>query len=328
MTMGGGPRNADGERAAAGGRHRLRGLIQVAVSVILLALIFRQVHWREIWETLRQIHLWWLFLAWVIFLLGVVIRAARWQTLLDALGIRRPLRELVMWYFVGGFFNVILPTGFGGDAVRIAELAQDTKRLGAALNSVVVDRYLGIIVLLAMGLAAAVVWPGAASPGVVALIAALFGAGLLAAWFLRRPWWGRLGQRADWVGRAVRIVRLPALAEATASYGRRTIARGLAISLAFNLLQIGWNVAIAHGLGLSLPLATFLVFVPLTAIALLLPAFGGLGVRELTYVGLFAGAGVPAATAMALSLGVYIITVATGLVGGVMYLAAGLSRAR
>jgi hypothetical protein len=48
----------------------------------------------------------------------------------------------------------------------------------------------------------------------------------------------------------------------------------------------------------------------------------------LTYVGLFAPAGVPAATALALSLGVYIITVATGLVGGGIYLFSGVNRVR
>jgi hypothetical protein len=263
-----------------------------------------------------------------LFLLGIVVRAGRWSTLLHALSIHRPLRELTLWYFVGGFFNVILPTGFGGDAVRVAELAQDTHQVGPAVNSVVVDRYLGIIVLLAMGLAAGILWPGAAPGGVLLMTAALFAAGLLAAWLLRRPWWPRVGARADLIGRAVRAARLPVMAEAIKPYTRRTIALGLAISLAFNILQIGWNMAIARGLGLSLPPATYLVLVPLTALALLLPAFGGLGVRELTYVGLFGQVGVPAPTAVALSLGVYGITVATGLVGGVLYLVTGIRRTR
>ena len=97
------------------------------------------------------------------------------------------------------------------------------------------------------------------------------------------------------MGKAVRLLRLPALAEAFAPYDRRSIGRGLAASFVFNLLQIGWNVAIGWGLGLRLPVSVYFVFVPLTAMALLLPAFGGLGVRELSYVGLFAGAGVPQA---------------------------------
>jgi hypothetical protein len=263
-----------------------------------------------------------------LFLVGVVVRAARWQALLDALGIHRPLRELTIWYFVGGFFNVILPTGFGGDAVRAAELAQDTGRLGSAVNSVIVDRYLGLIVLLAMGLLAWLVAPGAAPTGIFWLTAALFAGGILVAWLLRRTWWARWGLRPGVFGRVVRLLKLPQFSEAVAPYDRSTILRGLGISLVFNLLLIGWNIAIGKGLGLNLPLTVYLAFVPLTSVALMLPAFGGLGVREMTYVGLFGSVGVPRAIALALSLGVYCITVATGLIGGILYLAGGLQRAR
>ena len=309
-------------------KRRIRGLIQIAVSAILLTIILRQVHWAEVWEALRRIDRGWLLVAWGLFLLGVVVRAVRWQVLLNALGVHRPLGELTTWYFVGSFFNVILPTGFGGDAVRAAELSQDTGRPGPVVNSVLVDRYLGIMVLLAMGLIAGVWRPGVTSPAVFAFTAALFLGGLVVAWLLRRSWWAALAQRVDLLGKGVRLLRLPALAEAFAPYDRRSISRGLAASLFFNMLQIGWNVAIGWGLGLRLPIGVYLALVPLTAVALLLPAFGGLGVRELSYVGLFAGAGVPQAIALALSLGVYIITVATGLVGGVMYLVGGIRRSR
>ena len=309
-------------------KKRIRGLLQIAVSAILLALILRQVHWIEVWDALRRINPAWLTVAWLLFLAGVAVRAVRWQVLLTALGIHRPLRELNSWYFVGSFFNVILPTGFGGDAVRAAELAQDTGRPGRVINSVLVDRYLGIMVLLAMGLLAALFQPGRAPAAVTAVTAALFGGGLLAAWLLRRSWWGDLARQGDLLGRGVKRLRLDALADAFAPYDRRTIGRGLLASLIFNLLQIGWNVAIGWGLGLRLPLTLYLVFVPLTAIALLLPAFGGLGVRELRYVGLFGSVGVAQPVALALSLGIYIITVATGLVGGVMYLIGGIRRTR
>jgi glycosyltransferase 2 family protein len=295
---------------------------------MLLVIILRSVSWIEVREALQRIDLRWLAVAWALFILGVVVRAARWRVLLEALGLRRPLGELVNWYLVGGFFNVILPTGFGGDAVRAAELAQDTGRFGAAVNSVIVDRYLGLIVLLAMGLAAWIITPGIAPSGMFWLIAVLFAGGIVVAWLLRGPWWAQWGQRPGVFGRAVRLLKLPQLSESVSLYDRSTILRGLGISLVFNLLLIGWNVAIAQGLGLHLPLTVYLAFVPLTSVALLLPAFGGLGVREMTYVGLFGSIGVPRATALALSLGVYCITVATGLIGGILYLAGGLQRAR
>ena len=309
-------------------KRRIRGLVQILVSAILLAIILRQVHWTEVWDALRRIDLFWLAVAWGLFLLGVVVRAVRWRLLLDALGVHRPLRELTNWYFVGSFFNVILPTGFGGDAVRAAELSQDTGRPGPVINSVLVDRYLGIMVLLGMGLIAGIARPGTAPPSVFAFTAVLFSGGLLAAWLLRRSWWADLARRDNVVGRVVCLLRLPGLAEAFAPYDRGSIGRALAASLVFNLLQIGWNVAIGWGLGLRLPVSAYFAFVPLTAVVLLLPAFGGLGVREMSYVGLFGSAGVPQAIALALSLGVYIITVATGLIGGVIYLVGGIRRAR
>jgi uncharacterized membrane protein YbhN (UPF0104 family) len=307
---------------------RLRGLVQITISAILLILILRTVSWVEVREALQSFDWRWLVAAWGLFILGVIVRALRWRVLLQALGLRRPLSELVYWYFVGGFFNVLLPTGFGGDAVRAAELAQDTGRLGPAVNSVIVDRYLGLIVLLGMGLLAWIARPANAPTAMFWITACLFVGGLAAAWLLRRPWWARWGQSPGRFGRVIRLFRLPQLSEAVAPYDRVTILRGLGISLVFNLLLIGWNIALARGLDLNLPLVIYLVFVPLTSVALLLPAFGGLGVREMTYVGLFGAIGVPRATALALSLGVYSITVATGLVGGILYLTGGLQRAR
>jgi hypothetical protein len=305
----------------------IRGLIQIIVSAVFLAVILTQIQWADVWAALQRMAPGWLALAWAFFVLGVGVRAGRWQVLLNALGVRRPLAELTVWYFVGSFFNVLLPTGFGGDAVRAAELTQDAGQAGRVVNSVIADRYLGIMVLLAMGLAAGLLAPGNAAVGVTALTAVLFLGGLLAAWLLRGSWWRDWASRGDLAGRLVRTLRLPGLAAALAPYDRRAIGRGLAISFLFNLLQIGWNIALALGLGLRIPLSQFLVAVPLTAVALLLPAFGGLGVRELTYIGLFSGPGVPQAAALALSLGVYAITVASGLVGGLLYLAQGLRRA-
>jgi uncharacterized membrane protein YbhN (UPF0104 family) len=309
-------------------RKHARGILQIAISVILLVIVLRQVNWADLRAAMARMELAWLGLAWLLYLLGFVVRAARWRVLLSGLGIRRPLGELTIYYFVGGFFNVLLPTGFGGDAVRVIELSQDTQRVGAALNSVVVDRYLGLMALLGMGLFAGLLYPDPALLPALAVIAVFFGGGIAAAWLFSRGWWARLSEGEYWLARAIRAARLQEIAAGLRQYGVPVIAKALAISVAFNLLQIGWNAAIAVGLGLRLPAAFYFVFVPLTSAALLLPAFGGLGVRELTYVTLLGSVGVPQAQALALSLGIYAITAATALVGGLLYLRLGLRHAR
>ncbi len=309
-------------------RKRLRGLLQVAISAILLAVALRQVGWGELTGALAQIRLPWLAAAWGLFLLGVAVRAYRWQVLLRGLGVERPLAELTLWYFVGGFFNVLLPTGFGGDAVRVVELAQDTQRVGPVLNSVVVDRYLGLISLLLMGLVAGVLRPDLASPALVGLLAVLAVGGMLVAWLLTRPWWrNAAGGDSRWA-RWLRRTKAADVAAGLTSYRRGAVAQAFLVSVVFNLMQIGWNVLIGTGLGLHLPIMFYFVIVPLTSAALLLPAVGGLGVREISYITLLGSAGVPQGIAMAFSLSIYAITALTGLVGGVMYLVQGLNRTR
>ncbi len=309
-------------------RKRLRGFLQVGISAVLLAVALRQVGWAELTEALAQIKLSWLAAAWGLFLLGVVVRAYRWQVLLRGLGVDRPLAELTLWYFVGGFFNVLLPTGFGGDAVRVVELAQDTQRVGPVLNSVVVDRYLGLLSLLIMGLIAGLLRPDLASPSLVGLLAVLASGGITAAWLLTRPWWRAAASGDSRWARWLRKTKATDVAAGLTSYRRGAVVQAFLVSVVFNLMQIGWNVLIGLGLGLHLPIVFYFVIVPLTSAALLLPAVGGLGVREVSYITLLGGAGVPQGIAMAFSLSIYAITVLTGLVGGAMYLVQGLNRTR
>jgi glycosyltransferase 2 family protein len=307
-------------------RKHTRGILQVTVSVVLLAVALRQVHWSDLRAALSTVQPAWLALAFALFVLGVFVRARRWQVLLNALGVKRPFRELSLWYFVGGFFNVMLPTGFGGDAVRVIEVSEDSGRTGAVVNSVVVDRYLGLMALLFMGLIAGALRPDVAPTASLALISVLFVGGLVAAWLVSRSWWARWSEGSGLPARLIRWVRLPAIAASVRVYTAPVLARALFVSFIFNFVQIGWTVAIAHGLGLQLPVPLFFVFVPLTATALLVPSLGGLGVRELTTVALLGSVGVPQASALALSLCVYAITVVTGLIGGILYLIQGLRR--
>ncbi|HID90118.1 MAG TPA: flippase-like domain-containing protein, partial [Anaerolineae bacterium] len=99
----------------------LRALIGIGALIFLLW----KIGLGETLAVLRTANLRLLGLAFGLFVVSLVIRAARWAVLLRALGLQVPLGRLVHLYFVGAFFNSFLPSGFGGDVVRALELTQD-----------------------------------------------------------------------------------------------------------------------------------------------------------------------------------------------------------
>lgn len=299
------------------GKDKLLNLLKVCFSLGLLAFLLTQVGWQQTLETLGKARFPYLAAAFVLYLVGIVVRAYRWQILLSALRIDIPLTKLTALYFIGTFFNNILPTGIGGDVVRVYRLSKQSKRPIESVGTVLLDRATGLLVLFLIALMALVFSYQSIAPNVAAAILLLClgswaGLGLV----LRRDWlerWGLLRIMA-------KIKQLREIYESVYACGLKAIGGALAISLVFNVLLIAVNYLIALSLGVEIPLWYFLLFVPLISFLLVLPiSLSGLGVREGGYVYLFAQAGVPAPLALAMSLLFYALNVATGLIGGVLY---------
>ena len=298
-------------------KERLLNLLKVCFSLALLVLLLKQVGWQQTLETLSKTRLSYLAAAFVLYLVGIVVRAYRWQILLSALRMDIPLTRLTALYFVGTFFSSFLPTGIGGDVVRVYELSKQSKRPIESVGTVLLDRATGLLVLFLIALMVLLFSYKLIAPKVAATILILClgswaGLGLV----LRRDWlerWGLL-RIMD------KIKQLRELYESVHACGPKAIGGALAISLAFNVLLIAVNYLIALSLRVEIPLWYFLLFIPLISFLLVLPiSLSGLGVREGGYVYLFAQAGVSAPLALAMSLLFYALNVASGLIGGVLY---------
>jgi hypothetical protein len=257
--------------------------------------------------------------------IGILIRAYRWKVLLDAVGARVSFARTGYLYFVGAFFNTFLPTGFGGDVVRALEAGPGTQS-SQATGTIVVDRLTGFIMLFVLALIAL---PLAGSTVPVTLLVPI---GLLAVGVLAGSALLFEGRILRWItGRLPRAISLAGEGWLARTYsiitacGRATLLRALAVSLIFNLTQTLAAWLIAQALGLDVSFWTLLVFVPISTVALLVPVtIGGLGVRESIYLVLFAQIGIGGPAATAFSLAVYSVDVATGLMGGVIYLLSGV----
>ncbi len=304
---------------------KLGRILRVVISLIVLAIVIVNVGTENLLGALRTIDLRWFALAVLIHLAGLVIRTWRWSMLIAALGTPIAFGRLLYLYLAGTFFNTFLPTGIGGDVVKIIELSP--QRGGAqAFSTVLADRLTGILGSSLIALIVAIVDPADVPPDVRAIVIAVSAAVLLASLLLtqrrlldrvltRLPFWSKLPKK------------LLKIYEALTSYSLGAIARSTLISLPFTLTLIGTQYALALGLGVDAPVRYFALFIPMVALIQLLPiSFNGLGVREGAFQVLFGTVGVAEAQAVAMSLMYYIVRVATGLLGGLVYLIGNLKK--
>lgn len=301
-------------------RDRIVNVLKIGISLALLLLLVWKIGWRETWETLRQADARYLLAAWSLYLFSMVLRAYRWKVLLEIQKLEAPLSRLTSLYFIGTFFNTVLPTGFGGDVVRMYELSKDSRHGTESVSTVLVDRLTGFVILFIMAFLALPfsyrIIPPLVGAAIVAItVLTLLGVGLAAndgVW----EWLARLPLLGSFLG----TIRVQQFRVSIAAYRTRGITKALLASLAFNILLMVFNYLVALALGIRVSPWYFLVFIPIISFLLTLPvSFSGLGVREGGYVLLFGQAGVPHSLALGMSLCVYFMTVATGLLGGLLY---------
>jgi uncharacterized protein (TIRG00374 family) len=317
-------------------RKRLLDLAKVIVSLILIFLLLREIGLQETLEKLLRVHPGYLLAALAVALLGVVIRAYRWQVLLSALEIEVPLRQLTTLYFIGFLFTNVLPTGFGGDPIRMYELSRYTHRTAESAGTVLADRFFGLIVLQALAVVALAFGYQLVEPWMIVFTVLLFVGSLGAVWLLlNRRLWQSLGERlkplaplGQKLGRVSNLSiaeGLKRLYESLHGYNAPAVGKTLGVSLVFNISLITMNYLLGLSLGARISMWYYFLFVPITSIVTMLPvSFAGLGVREGAYVFLFTQAGMPRETALSLSLLVYIISIFTpGLIGGIIYVLKG-----
>lgn len=301
-------------------RKNLSNLLKIIVTLVALAIVVPQVDLQAIGDILIHAKWSWIAVAFILFNISLIVRAYRWLLLLRGLGIEIKFRRLVVLYIVGNFFNSALPSGFGGDVVRVMEAARDVPT-STATGTVILDRLTGLIVLFVMSvlvlpwqtavLASILVWIiilGAVG-GIVGLIVLIEGR-------LIRRFGGWLPGPLSPIGDGF----LARLLQAVQGCGWQAVLKACGISVIFNLMLAGWWFASALALGQHVSFLFNVMIMPLVSVPMLIPSFAGLGPRELLVPTLFGAVGVTAETAVSISLLIFAITRLSGLLGAPVYL--------
>lgn len=221
--------------------------------------------------------------------------------------------------FIGFFFSQIFISFIGGDAVRVWRLADAGISPSAAFKSVLFDRVLGFVSLIALiliGLPAlfAIVTDQTMRTNVVATV--LIGVIATLAFllmhrlprFLQR--WRVFGAASEISTLALSISRRPA-----------AIAYLLGVSLLIQLANVFGMVVIAWGLGITSDFLNFLVLVPPVMLLAILPiSFAGWGVREASMALALGLVGIHAEQSVAISICFGLCLLVSGLPGAIGWL--------
>lgn len=284
---------------------------KVAVSACLLVWLLHDADWARMGGILGSadpLRLLPVLLALAAFIL---VRTWRFSVILgDHARFSLPFPTLIRYYLISCFFGLFIPGGIAGDWVRMTRVNRHGGNLGFSLQSVFLERYLGLLALFALASvflslpSSPVRLPGEAR-------AALWGLLVLGA---APPVLALL--------RAYRPLPLPtALRESLDRLTGRTLARAAILSLLLQAvcLAVYWTVALA--LDMRIPPAVLSPLVLASSLATLLPvSLQGLGVNQTVFVHGLAPYGFDAEAALVFSLSIFALDLAVGIVGGLFYL--------
>ncbi|PLS80276.1 MAG: hypothetical protein CYG59_08860 [Chloroflexi bacterium] len=306
-------------------------LLQSIVTITFIGILLHNVKWNELQLLISHIH-WHFFILGVIFvLLSHLINVARWQYLLQNQSIT--FKRLLILYGAGLFSNNFLPTGIGGDGVRITLLSRYVS-LRQAIFSVGLDRVLGLFAITAFvplglwyGLPHGVRFmsmPWHASRQAVDIVLLIVAVAFMIITFTLK------GPRI-WTNFV--FSRLSGITNLITGFGHigRPLFQSLCAGYILSVIsQIG--IVVAHvfafrALGIAISSGAAVWLVLFASLALVLPiTINGFGLMESVYVTILSAYGVPTAHALSVALLIRFLMILFSLLGGLLSLKVALPR--
>jgi uncharacterized membrane protein YbhN (UPF0104 family) len=258
----------------------------------------------------------------LIFFQNAFVVAWRWERVVAAIDRALPPWRLLKVTIITLFFNQVLPSTIGGDGMRIWFLRGMGRTIGVAIRSVVIDRLIGFLGLLLLGLLGSLylmarledagpVWV-VAMVSLGGLILIVLAPSLVGA--MERLPFDRLRQGFEMLAREVNLL----------ARDRPRLARLVGASILGQLALAGAVYCLARDLEVPLDLLSAFAVVPGVMVAASVPiSIAGWGVREATMVVGLGLLGVGQSDAAIISIGFGVLVLIFGLLGGLVWVVRG-----
>ncbi|MBE0587644.1 MAG: hypothetical protein CVU36_24845 [Betaproteobacteria bacterium HGW-Betaproteobacteria-9] len=302
-------------------KERISLVVRILITLGLIGLLFYKLDLSQLLVRFRELRLQDTFWAFAAVGAAIVISAWKWGWILRMRKHPLPFLTLLRLYFVGLFFNNVLPTSVGGDAVRAWETTKETGEVPEAIASVVSER---LIAGVALGITALLGLPFIdADPHTVQVVVAFLvvDVALVGMFLVPRVAEGIVGKTLP-----TRFSSLKVVVKNTVVIVRDTVRNPtlfiwiLVLSVAFQICVAAVNAAIFQALGAHVSLAHCVIYTPMIFTVAMLPiSISGFGVREAAYWYFFSRIGVSEGDAVATSLLFFLIVGISSLPGAPLF---------
>ncbi len=303
-------------------RSRISLALRVFTAVILMGIVISLLggNWDEFidvdWRLIAT--------AYVLVMLSTVVKALRWSLLVRQRRLDVSFWHLLGTYLVGAFFSTVLPTSVGGDAVRAMDTANHTGRPADATLSVLIERGIGLLVVVGSGsIFALFLEPGKVPTIFLLVVHVLFVGGMVGLVLLWRGWFmdpiaatlTRL-HLYKWERQVRRMQKA-----LSGHLGRPGVLLSVfSLSIVAHALTIAATYIVLDAVTDPIPLVAFVPMIALTTVAELLPiSVAAVGVKESAYVFFLGLVNVGSTNATIVALIMRGLTLARALVGGVVF---------
>ena len=299
----------------------IKRIIQLLVSIGGFAYIFYKIPLADVIANWNVGMMPWIIAMLIAATLIMAIQANRWKGL-SVQGPEIPFKTYYAYTALGYFFNNLLPTGFGGDAVKSLAFGKKFNQTSQSVSAVLLARIQG---LLAMFLCFFIALPFALSKAEIPLSYTLVMtvALLVCTVFIILCLFSDKFPIPHFI--TDKLTFIPKLQESLSIYRKykKQLILSSLDSLWLQLLTLFIAYAYFRAVGVDIDISILVVFTSITTVVSMLPiSLNGIGVREGTQVALFTGIlGIPAPIVLAAGLLGYIPLLFQALQGAVVLIA-------
>ncbi|GJL66282.1 MAG: hypothetical protein NPIRA05_12530 [Nitrospirales bacterium] len=300
---------------------------RLIVSLVVTIVLIRAIDWGAV-PGLDDISIGYLLCAGLVVFLNRLVNAYRWYLLINDASSSVSFRQVAGIYFKSSFVGLVMPSSVGSELLKGYGLMKSGTEAIDSFSSIFMERLLGLLSLF-----------GSALIGLLSLniqldevhelaigrvvwgVLFLFIGSLIACYFVI-PWLGeRLNPRTKFTALILRLHH-------SFLYYQKIKARlilAFFLSICIQIFRIFGAWLIGIGLGISVDLAYYVLFIPIILLISMIPiSIAGLGVQEGAFVYFFSLTGANPTSILTLALVLRFLLVLAVLPGGVLYLREGL----